>query len=558
MPTPIPVTLFADVLPDIASRASCQVEEVSLAPRFRSSRVRSAPDASRGVDADRGLRRIPSSGAEALGRPNAIDPHASSSSGLPRKMPRTRGARLALVSLSQFLSSVACQMQERMNRCRTVALRGLALCCLATMAVAQIGGTLPPTSGSQAAVTGGTNTLSLLKDLVVSVKTHGAVGDGMTDDTAAIQSAIHFAEQRGGASVFFPAGRYRTTASLRVATSSVGLVGLGGASVLAPAGSFDTIVFASTTPATFIYYNRLFDLTIDEQAKTGGRLLFGSYNAQFLSERVVAYGGWSGASFDNFNNVSLSHLRLTDYRGGAGTHYLKLSGGTNGVSRSDVAYLMRCVFGGSMSLGMRGLDIDGFVHTVNGWACHFVNIGGEALHMRNTIAAIEGPAFVTMDDFECDYPQLECVRLDVGLRVQFNNPQMHGSRERSGIYVGNGVRTCTFTGGFVSGSRQAGIAIAGQDVVVSGMNFRANSSAQFGGTLGSYPGILVGFSSRGATVSGCRSGSSDAANFQSSGCQIDTGADDFVVVGNNFRQNVAVGVVNGAGVSSTKLVANNI
>lgn len=135
---------------------------------------------------------------------------------------------------------------------------------------------------------------------------------------------------------------------------------------------------------------------------------------------------------------------------------------------------------------------------------------------------------------------------------------MHGSRARSGIYVGDGVRTCTFTGGFVSGSRQAGIAIAGQDVVVSGMNFRANSSAQFGGTLGSFPGILVGFSSRGATVTGCRSGSSDAANFQSSGCQIDTGANDFVVVGNNFRNNVATGVVNGAGTSSTKLVANNI
>jgi hypothetical protein len=42
----------------------------------------------------------------------------------------------------------------------------------------------------------------------INVKTFGATGDGTTDDTAAIQSAIDFANSAGGGTVFFPAGTY--------------------------------------------------------------------------------------------------------------------------------------------------------------------------------------------------------------------------------------------------------------------------------------------------------------------------------------------------------------
>lgn len=42
----------------------------------------------------------------------------------------------------------------------------------------------------------------------------GAVGDGIVDDTAAIQAAIDAADAGGGGIVFFPAGTYRVTSSL--------------------------------------------------------------------------------------------------------------------------------------------------------------------------------------------------------------------------------------------------------------------------------------------------------------------------------------------------------
>jgi hypothetical protein len=49
---------------------------------------------------------------------------------------------------------------------------------------------------------------------VFNVVAHGAVGDGVTNDTAALQAALDAATTAGGGNVVIPPGRYRSTASL--------------------------------------------------------------------------------------------------------------------------------------------------------------------------------------------------------------------------------------------------------------------------------------------------------------------------------------------------------
>lgn len=73
---------------------------------------------------------------------------------------------------------------------------------------------------------------SKLRDMV-SVKDFGAVGDGVTDDTAAIQAAITAAKAANGGTVFFPAGTY-ICASQLTCTSATGvrLVGMSASSQL--------------------------------------------------------------------------------------------------------------------------------------------------------------------------------------------------------------------------------------------------------------------------------------------------------------------------------------
>lgn len=61
---------------------------------------------------------------------------------------------------------------------------------------------------------------------VVSVKDFGAVGDGVTDDTAAIQAAVTSLAATCG-TLFFPAGNYKTTAPVNWAPR-VNLLGVGG------------------------------------------------------------------------------------------------------------------------------------------------------------------------------------------------------------------------------------------------------------------------------------------------------------------------------------------
>jgi hypothetical protein len=46
------------------------------------------------------------------------------------------------------------------------------------------------------------------------VRAFGAAGDGKTDDTASIQSAIEASLRAGGGHIHFPSGRYRITRSL--------------------------------------------------------------------------------------------------------------------------------------------------------------------------------------------------------------------------------------------------------------------------------------------------------------------------------------------------------
>jgi hypothetical protein len=61
----------------------------------------------------------------------------------------------------------------------------------------------------------------------VSVKDFGAVGDGVADDTAAIQATIDALVLAGGGAVFIPTGQYKITDSIKVTSNTISIYGEG-------------------------------------------------------------------------------------------------------------------------------------------------------------------------------------------------------------------------------------------------------------------------------------------------------------------------------------------
>jgi hypothetical protein len=99
-----------------------------------------------------------------------------------------------------------------------------ALLGAAGVAIAAADGAPDPRQPVQAA--GADGAANDLSRLVQDVRAHGAAGDGATDDTAAIQSALDAVGPEGG-TVFLPAGRYRISATLVVRTHNTAMVGVG-------------------------------------------------------------------------------------------------------------------------------------------------------------------------------------------------------------------------------------------------------------------------------------------------------------------------------------------
>ncbi|MCK4997175.1 hypothetical protein KAS08_02630 [Candidatus Pacearchaeota archaeon] len=93
----------------------------------------------------------------------------------------------------------------------------------------------------------------ITKDPYVDVRAFGAKGDGVTDDTIAIQAAIDSLPTAGG-TVFFPVGQYRITSNISTSKASVRLLGAGGTS-FNEAGGYGSTLIADTANMTLLDFD---------------------------------------------------------------------------------------------------------------------------------------------------------------------------------------------------------------------------------------------------------------------------------------------------------------
>jgi hypothetical protein len=130
---------------------------------------------------------------------------------------------------------------------------------------------------------------------IVDVRSYGAIGDGVVDDTTAIQAAIDT-----GRPVYLPLGTYRITATLTVNTHYTNIIGSGAEkSIIAPDDTaFTAITIANTNWVQYCNFSD-FAIVAGGTANTGGIVIGDGTSA------VDKYGA----------GINFMRLRIRDFTG---------------------------------------------------------------------------------------------------------------------------------------------------------------------------------------------------------------------------------------------------
>lgn len=138
---------------------------------------------------------------------------------------------------------------------------------------------------------------SMIEGAVVNVLDFGAVGNGTTDDTAAIQAAINSLSATGGV-VYLPINTYKITAPLTNTKSGVSLVGDGSAAtIISNSQTGDAIVFGDAVNE--LTQCRIVGMKI-QGSVTSGRGFYGKiFGSQCELNDVYVNSGSVGIQLDS-------------------------------------------------------------------------------------------------------------------------------------------------------------------------------------------------------------------------------------------------------------------
>lgn len=356
---------------------------------------------------------------------------------------------------------------------------------------------------------------------VVSVKDFGTVGDGVTDDTSAIQAAIDYAESLSAASpsrgmvVYFPSGQYLVTASLTINTSRVSLRGDGSfhSQLVRNTNYGNTLTIVSQTAGT---------LNVIERVEVSGLSFYHDVSGAIAMTGVHV---WAAA---------VTHLRLKDLDINNGAYGISLYGcvdaeihgcdiiGTNtsgannsvvGIGLYDAAssgYALGVAVSLPTQISITESEVFGPLNT--GWSYGLLINAAEDVTVSNT--------YLGNSKFYNVYIQQTAGDKTI-LEVSFN----------SGTYIdGAGFDSVHIDGDAGSGSSYIGsVSFDGCDI--KGQSGQTNN------------GIFVSGTARGGTyvqacrnlrVSGCRIGDYDESGIRIDGC-VNVVLSGNIIGGNNYN-----------------------
>jgi hypothetical protein len=172
---------------------------------------------------------------------------------------------------------------------------------------------------------------------VVNVKDFGAVGDGVTDDTAAIQSAINSGY---GKAVYIPAGTYLVTSTINISGSNITIYGDGYNSIINRTGNYGNTFYFHSGSSQVLLDIGFHKLQIRSQGltTTGAHVFIDGVSRMNISE-IYIRDGFIGFQFNGLTaaNISKIYLVFTNLYGGSttGRKYMSFSNASLATKKSS-------------------------------------------------------------------------------------------------------------------------------------------------------------------------------------------------------------------------------
>ena len=143
-------------------------------------------------------------------------------------------------------------------------------------------------SAEDAAIAADLAALDTNGQLLLSARDYGAVGNGIADDTAAIQAAIDAAVATGRLAVYLPAGTYKVSGTLTIGVHGLSLTGAGREATILTANSAAQPIITISSGVTYVTV-RSMTLTRSVAATSGGNGITatGVYEGVFLHDLYV-------------------------------------------------------------------------------------------------------------------------------------------------------------------------------------------------------------------------------------------------------------------------------
>lgn len=284
-----------------------------------------------------------------------------------------------------------------------------------------------------------------LRDFV-SVKDFGAVGDGVNDDTDAVQEAINYACAIH-TKLYLPTGIYKVTRALVVhvpasGAGSVIIEGDGVRSVIRQEGVGQAgIIFSSVN---FILHGHIRDITVDCSAQSSHGIVIGSGlgDCTFVSIDIKVANPEASCWFGDFRSDAKSRL---------GVYMTQWRGGTWKLAENSNAHGFHILTRGSYFNQNTISDVVPYFATNKQFFC-FESTGDRIIgnEFKNiTFEVCKGGGFLFDTLFECNFSNI--VFYDIF--TEYTNDLFRCTRGTSAAQSSN----CTFTGlSRVGGSMASG------------------------------------------------------------------------------------------------------